>query len=491
MKNPRLHFRFLLALFVTFLTLTSPSVAATGSGPEPITTFDVSAATSGGWSGVAASASDAFPGAMSTSDPLLGAKMPTRDDLNALRSIIDKRAPQIEEEVIRWRRHFHQNPELSNREFETAKTVAAYLKELGIEVSTGVAHTGVVGVLKGGRPGPVVGLRADMDALPVTERTPVPFKSTAKGIYDGQEVGVMHACGHDAHVAILMGVAKILSENRRDLPGTVKFIFQPAEEGAPAGEEGGAELMVREGVLKDPDVDAVFGLHISDALPVGMIATRQRSIMASVNNYTIEIKGKQAHGSAPWNGIDPIVTAAQIVNNLQTIVSRNMELTKQAAVVTVGMIESGVRHNIIPESATLKGTIRALDEEMRTTILERFETIVRKTAESNGAEVEISYQHFYPITYNDPDLTDRMMPTFEAVAGAGKVRIMDAVTGAEDFSFFQKEVPGVYFFLGGLPEGRTPAGHHTPDFYVDEGGLTLGVRAMARLVVDYAEVAGR
>ncbi|MGN8225357.1 amidohydrolase [Gracilimonas sp. BCB1] len=407
-----------------------------------------------------------------------------------LKKIIDERADDIEQQVIDWRRHFHENPELSNREFETAAYIAEYLNELDLKVETEVAHTGVVALLEGGKPGPVIALRADMDALPVTERTDVPFKSTATGMYQGKEVGVMHACGHDTHMAILMGVAKILTEMKDDLKGTIKFIFQPAEEGAPQGEEGGGELMVKEGVLGNPDVDVIFGLHINDATPVGTIRYRPEGIMASVNSFSLDIKGKQAHGSAPWNGVDPIVTAAQIINNAQTIVSRNMELTKQAAVVTFGVIEGGVRHNIIPESIHLEGTIRALDEDMRQLIFKRLETIVQNTAESNGAEATLTIHKGYPITYNDPELTARMAPTLEEVAGEENAVIMDAITGAEDFSFFQKEVPGLYFFIGGKAPGREAAGHHTPDFYIDESGMKLGVRAMSNLVIDYMNSAG-
>lgn len=403
----------------------------------------------------------------------------------ALKDEIDRQADKIEEQVIEWRRHFHENPELSNREYETAAYIAAYLEELGLEVQTGIAHTGVVGILEGGKPGPVIGLRADMDALPVTERTDVPFKSTVVGEYQGNEVGVMHACGHDTHMAILMGTAKILTEMKDELAGTVKFIFQPAEEGAPRGEEGGAELMVKEGVLQNPDVDAIFGLHISDDTPVGVIEYRPGGIMASVNSYSVEITGKQAHGSAPWNGVDPIVTAAQMINNIQTIVSRNMPLTKQAAVVTVGIIRGGVRNNIIPESVYMEGTIRALDEEMRQLIFKRLETVVQNTAESNGAEAKLTINKGYPITYNDPELTELMLPTLNEVAGEENVELINAITGAEDFSFFQKEVPGLYFFIGGLPEGGTAAGHHTPDFYIDESGMKTGVRAMGHLVIDY------
>lgn len=406
-----------------------------------------------------------------------------------LKSIIDQKADALEDQVIEWRRYFHENPELSNREFNTAKKVAAHLKSLGMDVQTEVAYTGVVGILKGGKPGPVVALRADMDGLPVIERTDVPFKSTVLGEYQGNEVGVMHACGHDTHVAILMGVAQILSEMKDDLEGTVKFIFQPAEEGAPAGENGGAKMMVEEGVLQNPDVDAIFGLHIWDDIPVGVIAYRSEGIMAAVNSYSIQVKGKQAHGSAPWTGIDPIVTSAQIINNIQTIVSRSLPLTTQAAVVTVGIIRGGVRSNIIPEEVYMEGTIRTLDAEMRETLFERLETIVTKTAESNGAEAILTINEGYPITYNDPELTTMMVPTLEESAGKDNVVYINAITGAEDFSFFQEKVPGLYFFLGGLPEGGTAYGHHTPDFFVSEDGLKLGVRTMSNLVIDYFEKA--
>ncbi|MFP8489766.1 amidohydrolase [Gracilimonas sp. Q87] len=401
-----------------------------------------------------------------------------------LKQIIDQKADEIEEQVIEWRRHFHENPELSNREFGTAAYIADYLNELGLKVETEIAHTGVVAILKGGKPGPVIGLRADIDGLPVTERNELPFKSIATGMYQGKEVGVMHACGHDTHIAILMGVAKILTDMKDEIKGTVKFIFQPAEEGAPLGEEGGAELMVKEGVLENPDVDVIFGLHINDATPVGVITYRPEGIMASVNSYTIQVKGRQAHGSAPWNGVDPIVTAAQMINNIQTIVSRSMELTKQAAVVTVGVIEGGVRHNIIPESVKMEGTIRALDEDMRQLIFQRLKTIVQNTAESNGAEATLTIHDGYPITYNDPKLTSIMAPTLEEVAN-GNAIVMDAITGAEDFSFFQNEIPGLYFFVGAKVPDREPAGHHTPDFMLDERGMKLGVRAMSNLVVDY------
>jgi len=405
------------------------------------------------------------------------------------KEMIDKRSDELEEQVIEWRRYFHENPELSNREFNTAEKIAEHLESLGMEVQTEIAHTGVVGILKGGKPGPVVGLRADIDALPVIERTDVPFKSTVMGEYQGNEVGVMHACGHDTHIAILMGVAQILTEMKDDLKGTVKFIFQPAEEGAPKGEEGGAELMVKEGVLKNPDVDAIFGLHISDDTPVGELEYRPKGIMASVNSFDIKVTGKQAHGSAPWAGIDPIVTSAQIINNIQTIVSRSMPLTRQAAVVTVGVINGGVRNNIIPEEVTMQGTIRALDEEMRQLIFKRLKTVVQNTAESNGATAELTINKGYPITYNDPELTAQMLPTLVETAGKENVKLINAITGAEDFSFFQNEIPGLYFFVGGKAPGREASGHHTPDFYIDESGLKLGVRTMSNLVIDYMDQA--
>lgn len=399
-------------------------------------------------------------------------------------------AEQVETKVVNWRHHIHENPELSNREFKTAAYVAAHLKSLGIEVQEGVAKTGVVGILKGDKPGPTIGLRADMDGLPVKERVNLPWASKAKGEYLGEEVPVMHACGHDTHVAILMGVAEVLSQVKKDLLGTVKFIFQPAEEGAPPGEEGGAELMVKEGVIES--MDAIFGLHISAGLEVNKIAYRTGGIMASANSFTVKIYGKQTHGSAPWGGVDPIVTAAQIINNAQTVISRNSELTKQAAVLTFGKISGGVRSNIIPEYAELVGTIRTLDPEMQKKIFERFKTVVEMTGKSNGARAELIIDKGYPITYNDPELTKMMTPTFMEVGGTDQVNSsVQATTGAEDFSFFANKIPGLYFRLGGMPKGTNKedaAPHHTPDFYVDDAGLLLGIKTMSRLVVDYGEL---
>ena len=401
---------------------------------------------------------------------------------------IERLSENVENSVIKWRRHIHQNPELSNREFMTAKYVSDHLKSLGLEVQENIAHTGVVAILEGGHPGGVVALRADMDALPVTERVDLPFASKVKTIYKDVEVGVMHACGHDTHVAILMGVASVLTEIREEIKGTVKFIFQPAEEGAPDGEEGGAELMVKEGVLKNPDVDAIFGLHISSGVPINTLTYKPGGTMASATSFEIKIKGKQAHGSRPWEGADPIVAGAQIINNLQTIVSRNLDLTNEAAVVTIGRFESGIRSNIIPESAYMEGTIRALDYEMRDEIYKRLKEIVVNTAKSNNLEAEVILKTPYPITYNDLKLTDQMKKTLFRVAGENNVKLARASTGAEDFSYFANKVPGFFFRLGGMPIEDHPNkgfSHHTPDFYIDDSGLILGVRAMANLAVDY------
>ena len=401
---------------------------------------------------------------------------------------IESLSGKIENEVIRWRHHIHQNPELSNREFNTAIYVSTHLKKLGLDVTENVAHTGVVAVLNGDKPGKTVALRADMDALPVTERVDIPFASRAKTIYKDTEVGVMHACGHDTHVAILMGVASVLTELKKDVKGKVKFIFQPAEEGPPEGEEGGAELMVKEGVLKNPDVDAVFGLHINSFLEVNKIGYKPGGTLASATSFEIKIKGKQAHGSAPWSGADPIVAGAQIINNLQTIVSRNLDLTNEAAVVTIGRFESGIRSNIIPESAYMEGTIRALDYDMRDKIYDRLGEIVINTAKSNGVEAELILGNPYPITFNDLKLTEIMKNTLIRVAGKENVILSRASTGAEDFSYFANEVPGLFYRLGGMPKEDHPNkgySHHTPDFYVDDEGLLLGIKTMSNLAIDY------
>lgn len=405
-----------------------------------------------------------------------------------LQAKVETLAEQVEAKVIEWRHHLHENPELSNREFKTAEYIAEHLKSLGLEVQTGIAHTGVVAVLKGGKPGPVIALRADIDALPVPERVELPWASNAKGIYNDAEVSVMHACGHDTHIAILMGTAEVLTEIKSELKGTVKFIFQPAEEGAPKGEEGGAKLMIKEGVLKNPDVEVIFGLHIWAGMHVGNISYKPGGTMASSNSFEITIHGKQTHGSRPWGGIDPIVTAAQIINNAQTIVSRSLPLTQEAAVVSFGSIHGGVRSNIIPEEVKLVGTIRALNEDMRQTIFARLKTIVENTAESNGATAELEINEGYPITFNDVELTNKMLPTLKDVMGQDHVRLVPAITGAEDFSFFQLKVPGFFFFLGGTPidtPEKEAAPHHTPDFYVDDSSMVFGIKSMTRLVVDY------
>lgn len=409
----------------------------------------------------------------------------------ALKNKITTKAASLESKVVSWRRDLHQNPELGNREFKTAEKIATHLQSLGIEIKTGVAKTGVVGVLKGGKPGPVVALRADMDALPVMERANLPFASKVTGEYNGASVGVMHACGHDTHVAMLMGTAEVLASVKNEIKGTVVFIFQPAEEGPPEGEEGGAELMVKEGVLNNPKVDVIFGLHINAQTEVGQIKYRPKGTMASSDWFTIKINGKQSHGAYPWQSIDPIVTASQIVMGLQTIVSRNVNLTQNAAVVSVGQINAGVRSNIIPESLTMSGTIRTLDAETQDFIHGKIKTIATNIATSAGATAEVAITKKTLITYNEPTLTEQMLPTLQAAAGKENVQLTEAVTGAEDFSFYQAKIPGLYYFIGGMPKGKKPSdmpSHHTPDFYIDEGSFVLGMTSMANLALDYMEM---
>lgn len=399
---------------------------------------------------------------------------------------LEKDYTAVADKVIEWRRDFHQNPELSNREFKTAEKIAAHLKSLGIEVQTGVAHTGVVGVLKGKKPGKTIALRADIDGLPVLERNDLLFKSTVKADFKGEEVPVMHACGHDTHIAILMGVAEVLSKNTDKIKGTVKFIFQPAEEGPPPGEEGGALLMIKEGVLKNPDVDAIFGLHINSQTPIGVIRYKSGGTMAAAQSFTIHVKGKQSHGSQPWSGVDPILISAKIIDGLQTIISRETNLTKEAAVITVGKITSGVRFNIIPESAEMIGTIRTLDQGMKEHINRRMQEMVPAIAKAFGGDATIEIRDATEITYNDPALVEQMLPTMKRVAGDTNVQTQNAVTGAEDFSYYQKEVPGFFFFLGGMAPGTTESfPHHTPDFRIDDSGLLLGVRTLTEMSLDY------
>lgn len=405
---------------------------------------------------------------------------------SSLRPAIDSKANAIESKVVEWRRDIHMHPELGNQEFRTAKKVADHLRSLGIEVTEGVAVTGVVGYLKGGKPGPTVALRADMDALPVTERNDLPFKSVNTATYNGQETGVMHACGHDTHVAILMGVAEVLASMKDDLEGNVKFFFQPAEEGVYDADIAGAELMVKEGVMED--VDAVFGLHIASQMEVGKIGYRSGPAMAAVDNLEITLTGRQAHGASPWSGIDPIVTSSQIVMGLQTILSRSVNITENPAVVTVGAIHGGIRHNIIPEKVEMIGTIRTFGDDQQALVHKRITEIVTNIAESAGAEVDLKIEKLYPSTVNDPALTAEMLPSIQATAGEGNVISMPPITGAEDFSFFQREKPGLFINLGGMKKGGDPSktpSHHTPGFYIDEGGFTLGVRTLSYFVVDY------
>lgn len=410
--------------------------------------------------------------------------------LSMAQSNLDKSVASIKDSVITWRRAIHQHPELSNREFKTAAFVAEHLKKLGLEVHTGVGKTGVVAILKGGKPGPVVALRADMDALPVYERANIPFKSLDTAEYLGQQVPVMHACGHDSHIAILLGTAEVLTAMKKDVPGTVKFIFQPAEEGAPAPEEGGAPLMIKEGVMDNPKVDAIFGLHINSQTPVGMVKYKSGAEMASSDWFTIKVKGKQSHGSQPWNGIDPIVVASQIIQGFQTIVSRQAELTKGPVVITVGKINAGVRSNIIPEELTMEGTVRTFDNKMLEQVHEKMKLTATKIAEASGATADVLIENKTKVTYNDPELVKLMVPSIEAAAGKDNVNETEWTTGAEDFSFYGDKAPAFFFFLGGMPAGADPAkvaAHHTPDFFIDDSKLDVGVKVFCQLVFDYAK----
>jgi amidohydrolase len=401
----------------------------------------------------------------------------------------DRRAAVLEGRVIAWRRDIHRHPELSNREFRTAELVAEQLRALGLEVRTGVAHTGVVGVLRGGRPGAVVALRADMDALPVTEEVELPFASTVRTTFDGREVGVMHACGHDAHTAMLMGAAELLAGVRERIPGTVVFLFQPAEEGAPAGERGGARLMIAEGALDDPAPEAIFALHAVSQHPVGTLAYRAGGAMASSERLRIVVRGRQTHAAYPWLGVDPIAVASRIVLALESIPGRQVD-ARIPSIVSIGAIHGGVRHNIIPDEVELLGTIRSLDPEVRDEINERIVRTAESIAESAGAhaDVEIGAASAYPVTYNDPTLTQRMFPTLYRVAGRERVHEALPRTGAEDFAFYQERMPGFYFGLGVRPTGvaaAEAAPNHSPRFFLDEGALVLGVRALSQLALDY------
>jgi amidohydrolase len=402
---------------------------------------------------------------------------------------IAEHADRLEEKVIAWRRHIHANPELGNREFETAKLVAAHLKKLGFDqVTEKVAHTGVVGVLKGGKPGRCVALRADMDALPVAEETDVPFKSTVRTLWNGAEAGVMHACGHDTHVAMLMGVAEMLAAMRSELQGTVKFIFQPAEETPPVGEEGGARIMIQEGCMRDPYVDAIFGLHITSKQHTNTVGYRAGPLMASSDQFYISLRGHQTHGAMPWAGIDPIVVGSQIVLGLQTIVSRRMNITEEPSIVTIGSFHAGNRDNIIPDEAKMAGTIRAFNDGHREQLHECVHQISTRIAESGGAKAQVDIHRGYPVTSNDEGLTAWAVPVLKRVAGEAAVGVCPKTCGAEDFSYYQREVPGFFFFIGCTPKEKSikdADANHSPRFYVDETSMKLGVRSMATLAVDW------
>jgi amidohydrolase len=401
---------------------------------------------------------------------------------------IDAATARILPKVVEWRRHLHQYPELGNRETKTAKYVEDHLRKLGIEVRAGVAKTGVVGILKGAQPGPVIGLRADMDGLPVTERNSLPFASKETADYNGQKVGVMHACGHDTHVAMLMGTAEVLAGMKDKIKGTVVFIFQPAEEGPPAGEEGGAPLMVKEGVMDNPKIDAVFGIHINSQTDAGTIEYKSGAVMAASDWFQIKVKGRQTHGAYPWLGTDPIAVASQIYIGLQMIVSRQSELTKAPVVITVGKINAGIRENIIPEELTMAGTIRTLDSAMQKDVHQKIRTTATKIAESMGATVEVTIDTKTLVTYNTPSLVEKMLPSLQKAAGKDNVQLTEWVTGAEDFSYFGEKAPAFYFTVGGMRKGQDPKtapAHHTPDFMLDDSRLDVGIKAFANIVFDY------
>jgi amidohydrolase len=393
--------------------------------------------------------------------------------------------------VVAWRRDFHQHPELGNREFRTSKIVADHLRSLGLEVREKVAYTGVVGVLKGGRPGPMVALRADMDALPVTEEVDVPFKSTVRTEWNGMMCGVMHACGHDGHTAILMGVAEVLAGMREQVAGSVKFIFQPAEEGAPEDEGGGARMMIDEGCMEH--VGAIFGLHVTSPLHTGRIGYRPGPMMASSDELRIFLRGTQTHAAMPWRGVDPIVVGAQVVMGLQTIISRRVDITKEPSVVTVGVFHGGNRGNIIPDDVKMEGTIRTFDEVQRGEIHEHVKRITEMIAAAGGAKAQVQIKRGYDVVVNDPALTAMAVPTLERIAGESNVGVVDKICGSEDFSFYQKVAPGFFFRLGCTPasgDARTAAAGHSPRFYLDEDCLELGVKTLTALAMDWLAANG-
>ncbi len=399
-------------------------------------------------------------------------------------------AAKVKADVVAWRRDFHQHPELSNREERTSAKVAEHLRKLGLKPLTGIARHGVVAIIEGGKPGPKIALRADMDALPVTEQVDLPFASKATATFRGETVGVMHACGHDAHTGILLGIADALVAMKKDLPGQVMLVFQPAEEGAPANEEGGASLMLKDGLFKDFKPEAMFGLHVFSTLPAGQLGVRGGPLMAASDRFSIKIKGRQTHGSTPWGGIDPIVAAADVVGTAQTIISRRTNIAKLPAVVTFGSIKGGIRYNIIPDDVEMTGTIRTFDEGMRQAIFKDLKNVADHVSAAHGAhaEAQVPDQDGNPVTYNDPALTARMLPSLKAVAGDKNVIEMPLVMGAEDFSYYAKEVPAMFFFVGSTEPGVDPStapSNHSPKFKLDESSLDIGLRAMLQVTLDY------
>jgi amidohydrolase len=410
------------------------------------------------------------------------------------RARVDALSASVEPKVIAWRRDIHEHPELSNRETRTAKLVADQLKSLGLQVQTGIAHTGVVGLLKGGLPGPTIAIRADMDALPVTEKTDVPFKSHATATYRGETVGVMHACGHDSHTAMLLGIAQVFAGIRESLPGNVLFIFQPAEEGAPPGEEGGAEVMLKEGLFDKYKPKVIFGMHVWAAFRVGDVGYRVGPVMAAVDSFNIVVKGRQAHGSRPWQSIDPIVSSAQIITALQTVVSRDIDLTENPAVVSIGAIKGGIRYNIIPAEVEMLGTLRTFTTEQRSGILEHMTRIVENSAAANGATAKLTVEPGgAPVLYNDPQLTRQILPSLQKAVGADHVKESGLITASEDYSFFAEKIPSVYFFVGITPPDQDPKqapSNHSDYFYLDERGIPVAMHAMTQVALDYLESAG-
>ena len=405
---------------------------------------------------------------------------------------VEAAVKRLQADVRAWRRDFHQYPELSNREQRTAAKVAEHLRKLGLKPQTGIAHHGVVAIIEGGRPGPKIALRADMDALPVTEQVDLPFASKVTTEFNGQATGVMHACGHDAHTAILLGVADALVAMKAQLPGQVMLIFQPAEEGPPPPEEGGAPLMLKEGLFKDFKPEAVFGLHVFSTLPAGMIGYRKGPFMAASDFFSVQVTGRQTHGSRPWGGIDPIVASASVIDNLQSVVSRRTDIAALPAVLTIGSIHGGIRNNIIPDDVKMLGTLRTFDDGQRRRIVDDMRNVIESVAHAHGAKgkLEIGEAPANPVTYNDPALTTRALPSLQAVAGADKVVEMPLITGAEDFSWYAKEVPSLFFFVGATAPGIDPLtapSNHSPLFNLDESALDLGLRAMLQASLDYLD----